>query len=123
MSVTPARGAPQYERTAVSPPTPTLLHQTEPNHRMSDVEGNRHFLPLDKRDAGTDEIYRRFQLYDCGPGNPATPELVPYTAGGKFPRAPPSAHRYTTTIRAQGVPFSDDAGTMLEKVLLWPSVT
>ena len=118
MSVTPVRGAPQYERTAVSPPTRTLRHQTEPNHPMSSVEGNRHFLPLGKRDARTAEIYRKFKLYDCGPGNPATPELVPYSAGGKYPRAPPSAYPYATTLRVQNIPTIGDACKMLEAVLL-----
>ena len=95
------------------------MSRDEPNHPMSDVEGNRHFLPLEKRDTHSAEIYRRFNLYDCGPGNPAAPELVPYTAGGKFPRAPPSAYPYATTLRVQNMPTIGDACKMLEAVLLW----
>ena len=72
-------------------PTSTSQQQTAPDppksNAMSDVERNRHFLPLNKSHARTIRIYRKFKLYDCGPGNPATPELVPYSAGGKYPRA------------------------------------
>ena len=117
MSLNPARTSQQ--QTGPHPPKINVPPVSRPNHRMSSVEGNRHFLPLGKRDTHSAEIYRKFKLYDCGPGNPAAPELVPYSAGGKYPRAPPSAYLYATTVRAQGVPFSDDACKMLEAVLLW----
>ena len=117
MSLNPARTSQQ--QTGPHPSKSNAPTVSRPDHRMSSVEGNRHFLPLGKRDADTDEIYRKFQLYDCGPGNPATPELVPYSAGGKYPRAPPSAYPYATTLRVQNMPTIGDACKMLEAVLLW----
>ena len=72
---------------------------------MSAVEGNRHFLPPDKRDTRTAKIYRKFQL-DCL----ATPTFVSYSIAGDSETVD-LARAFRTHLAVQNAPlFNNQQG-------------